>query len=127
MNPNAESDSGDFLTLREKRVAFTLLVAEMIHEATVLGYEIALNEVLRSAAAAIANANAGKGISNSLHRIGLAVDVALYRQGVYLKDSEDYRDLGLWWEAQSTPEYTLCWGGRWNDGNHLSMMHEGIR
>lgn len=118
------------MTLREKRVAFTLLVAEMIHEATVLGYEVALNEVLRSQAAATANAQAGTGITHSLHLLGLAVDIALYRGGEYLQLSDQYRELGLWWEAQSTAEYTLCWGGRFTtlkDGGHFSMMHNGIR
>ncbi len=115
------------MTLRDKRVAFTLHVADLIHEAGVLGYEIALNEVLRSQAAANANAAVGTGIRNSLHVIGLAVDVALYRCGEYLTASEDYRSLGEWWELQSTPEYTLSWGGRFGDGNHYSMMHEGRR
>lgn len=113
------------MTLRAKRVAFTRMVARLIEEADVLGYEIALNEVLRSQAQAIANAAAGTGIKASLHLIGLAVDVALYRGTEYLTKSDDYCQLGEWWERQSTEAYTLCWGGRFGDGNHYSMMHEG--
>ncbi len=116
------------MTLRDKRVVFTLHVADLIHEAGVLGYEIALNEVLRSQAAANANAKAGIGIKASLHVIGLAVDVALYRNGTYLTETEDYRPLGEWWKLQSAPGYTLRWGGDFSklkDGCHFSLEHEG--
>lgn len=118
------------MTLRQKRVAFTRMIARLIDEAEVLGYEIALNEVLRSQAQAIANAQAGIGIKASLHLIGLAVDVALYLGGEYLTLSEDYRDLGEWWERQSTPELHFAWGGNFRttkDGNHFSLEHEGRR
>lgn len=116
------------MNLRQKRVAFTRMVARLIDEADLLGFEIALNEVLRSQAAALANAKAGIGIKNSLHLVGLAVDVALYKDGHYLTRTEDYKPLGTWWTRQSTDGFRLCWGGNFmtlKDGSHFSVEHEG--
>lgn len=117
------------LSLREKRCILAQHIAALIQEAKSLGYEIALNECLRTQAQAMANAASGAGIAHSLHLVGLAVDVALYHEGAYLTTSDAYSPLGVWWEARSTTDYTLCWGGRFSkpDGNHFSMMHNGIK
>ena len=115
------------MTLREKRCVFTEHVAELIREARSLGFECALDQVKRTQAEADANAAAGTGIKRSLHLVGLAVDLLLYRDGVYLTATQDYEPLGNWWEAQSTTSYTLAWGGRFRDGNHFSLAHEGRR
>jgi hypothetical protein len=40
-------------------------------------------------------------------------------------ETKDYELLGEWWEGQSTDTFTLAWGGRFNDGNHFSMEHDG--
>jgi len=112
------------LTLREKRVLFTGLVARLIDKAFRLGFEAAGNEWLRSAAVAKANAEAGVGIADSLHIDGLALDLILYKDGEWLKKTESYLGLGEWWEQQ----HELCrWGGRFGDGNHFSLAHRGRR
>jgi len=56
----------------------------------------------------------------SLHRDRLAVDFNLFRDGVYLRGTEDYRPLGEVWEAMGG-----SWGGRFNDGNHFSLAYKG--
>lgn len=59
---------------------------------------------------------------NSNHYIRLAVDLNLFRDGEYLITTEDHKPLGEYWESL----HTLCrWGGRFNDGNHYSLEHEG--
>jgi hypothetical protein len=63
---------------------------------------------------------------NSLHHIGLAADLNLYWEGKYLSRSVDHRELGEWWEKLGdTLGLPLCWGGRFNDGNHYSLEWQG--
>jgi len=52
------------------------------------GYEYAFDQFKRTQAEANANATAGAGIAKSLHILGLAVDINLYKDGEYLEDSE---------------------------------------
>ena len=87
---------------------------------------VVVGEVERSAAAAAANAASGKGIKKSLHRERIAADLHLFREidghWIYLTSTEDHRELGEWWEKQHE---LCCWGGRFGDGNHYSLEHEG--
>lgn len=110
------------MKLSEKRVLFTKLLAELILWAHENKYMVAIDEAKRSQAQANANAASGKGISNSLHLIPLAADLVLYINGEYKTATSDYKVLGEKWESL----HPLCaWGGRFNDGNHFSLMHEG--
>jgi hypothetical protein len=71
---------------------------------------------------AIANNGKSNGILMSNHRIGLAEDYNLFKDGVYLTKTEDWTEIGEWWEKL----HPLCrWGGRFSDGNHFSLEHEG--
>jgi len=64
------------------------------------------------------------GAAFSCHKLRLAIDLNLYRDGKYCRETEDHRELGEWWEN----EHPLnVWGGRFNDGNHYSMTHEGMK
>ncbi len=116
------------MTLLEKRQLFTENLAKLIEYAINIGYKVSIGEVERSKAQAEANAKAGIGIKNSLHTLGLAVDLNLYKNGKYLENSEDHVELGKFWESLSTPEAKHRWGGRFisrRDGNHYSIEHEG--
>lgn len=113
------------MTLRQKQSLFVSLVAELISFALVAGYELTFGEAYRSPEEAARLAKLGKGIKSSLHTSRLAIDFNLFRDGKYLSTTEAHRELGEWWEAQSTPEYTCAWGGRFGDGNHYSIVHEG--
>lgn len=64
----------------------------------------------------------GEGISNSLHTDRLAIDFNLFRNGVWLKTTEDHLPLGQFWEKLHP---LCCWGGRFGDGNHYSITHQG--
>lgn len=66
--------------------------------------------------------NTGSGIRNSLHEYSLAVDTNLFKNDVYLTRTEDWRQIGEYWE-QLHPD--CRWGGRFGDGNHLSIEHWG--
>ncbi len=118
------------MTLHEKQAKFTLLVAKLIQEANRLGYELTFGECYRTLEQAAMNAASGSGITNSLHTKRLAIDLNLFKQGVWLQKSEDFLFLGTFWESLSAPDLNCCWGGRFKtrpDGNHFSIEHEGVR
>lgn len=110
------------MTLRQKQSLFVVLIARLIQHGTALGYEFTWGDAYRSPEEAARQAASGRGIVNSLHTQRLAVDLNLFRNGVYLTGTEDHRPLGEWWEQQ----HELCrWGGRFKDGNHYSLTHGG--
>ena len=116
------------MNLLEKQQVFAEDFAKLIQFAISKGFKCTFKEPIRSKEQAIANAKAGKGIVNSLHTIGLAVDLNLFKDGKYLDKSEDHRELGEFWESLYTPEAKHRWGGRFvgrPDGNHYSIEHEG--
>lgn len=115
------------MSLRAKQAAFARLVASLIIEAYRRGYEVTLGEAYRSPEEAERLAKEGKGITNSLHTQRLAIDLNLFKDGVYFGRSESYAPLGSWWEAQSGGDIECCWGGRFAkpDGNHFSIAHGG--
>jgi hypothetical protein len=114
------------MTLGEKQVEFARLVPRLIDKAFEMGYTVTLGECWRSAEEAARLAKLGKGIVGSLHTIKLAIDINLFRNGVYLTDTESHRMLGTWWEAQSAgKDFVTAWGGHWGDGNHYSIAHGG--
>lgn len=84
--------------------------------------------------------NAGNGIQRSLHQLGLAIDLKLFKgtgerdsitgeyvNYVYLVRSEDYQALGEYWESLNI----WCrWGGRFTpraDGSHFSVEFMGVK
>ena len=138
-------------TLSRKQQRFTRLIAQLIGEANVRGYALTFGEAYRSdeqaeinalggdkrwalclslqpqfpaLAAAINNNGKHGGISKSLHRKRLAVDFNVFKNGELLTDGSQFEDLGVYWEGLS-PD--CRWGGRFKDGNHFSLEHEGIR
>jgi hypothetical protein len=114
-----------YMTLRQKQSIFALRVARLILKANEMGYEVTFAEAYRSPEEAARQAKAKKGIAQSLHTQRLAIDLNLFKDGVYLSSSESHRPLGEWWERQSTEGADCCWGGRFHDGNHYSIAHDG--
>jgi hypothetical protein len=120
-------------TLAQKQATFASAVGRLIAQANSKGFEVTLGEAWRTPEQAVFrtmwDAQHGKGIANSLHLLRLAIDLNLFKGGKYLAKSEDYKELGEWWEAQSSKEFRFCWGGRFKrtDGNHFSLEHQGIQ
>ncbi len=113
------------MTIAQKQQAFAVLVARLILHASELGFAVTFGEAWRSPEEAARLATAGTGIKRSLHCDRLAVDLNLFIDGRYQRGTEAYGTLGEWWEAQSAPELACAWGGRFGDGNHFAVSHEG--
>ena len=110
------------MTLQKKQSKFALMVAQLIAKANELGYEVTLGEAYRTPEQAALNAKKGTGIARSLHCDRLAIDLNLFRDGVYLTATSDHQELGEWWERIGG-----AWGGRFTkpDGNHYSLADGG--
>ena len=111
------------MTLGKKQRLFTRLVADLLEFAHSRGYEITLGDAYRDPRL---HGDIGEkkayGHRNSCHKIRLAIDLNLFKDGGYLTETKDHEPLGIYWESLNP----LCrWGGRFNDGNHYSLEHEG--
>lgn len=114
-------------TVGQLQRRFLPLVAKLIDYAYTQGYELSAGELYRSPEQAALNAQHGTGIANSLHTLRLAVDLQLFKDGVYLTDSAAYKALGDFWK---TLDPLASWGGDFTtrpDGNHFSLTWGGIR
>lgn len=111
-------------SLQQKQSRFAGMVARLIVKAGEMGYEVTFGEAWRTPEQAALNVQKGTGIRNSLHLLRLAIDLNLFRNDVYLPNTEDHRPLGEWWESIGG-----SWGGRFArpDGNHYSLEFEGKR
>lgn len=93
--------------LRQDQSVFARKVALLLLFAYDQGYEVTLGD---------AWAKSGH-IDGSFHYKRLAIDINLFRDGVYLRKKQDHEPLGLFWESIGG-----TWGGRFRnkDGNHYS-------
>lgn len=90
------------------------------------GYEVTINEVLRSQAQAQLNAASGAGISNTLHLLKLAGDLNIFRNGKFLTTVEELRPVGEQWKSYNID---CCWGGDFHkpDADHYSLSYQGVK
>ena len=109
------------MTLRKKQSDFAYKVGHLLRKAYELGFEVTLGDAYRDPRV---HGDMGKkvayGAANSCHKLRLAIDLNLFKDGKFLETTEDHRPLGEWWESQGG-----TWGGRFNDSNHYSFEHEG--
>lgn len=108
------------MTLGEKQRKFVRMVGLLIEWAYSHNYELTFGDAYRSPEAAALNAKKGLGIASSLHCQRLAIDLNLFIGGQYQTATEAYLPLGEYWESLGG-----SWGGRFKDGNHFSLAHEG--
>jgi len=135
------------MTLGEKQKQFTFMISKLMVWAYENGYGLTFGDARRSdeqaainsigfqgreqvakliqnefpgLAAAIKNNGKADGIVHSIHQDQLAVDFNLFKDGKYLDKTIDHKPLGEFWESIGG-----TWGGRFGDGNHYSIEHEG--
>lgn len=139
------------MTLGEKQRLFVQLYRQWLTWALDQGYELTFGEAYRSdeqaeinvigqdgretvaklvqrvfpgLASAIRNNGKANGIRRTAHGNKLALDQNLFINGVYQTTTEAWRPLGEKWESL----HPLCrWGGRFGDGNHISIEHDGVK
>jgi hypothetical protein len=101
------------MTLREKQCLFSTMVTGLLSFAISRDYEVTLGDAYR-------DPRVPCGHPDSLHKLRLAIDLNLFKDGKYLTRTEDHVELGTYWESIGG-----IWGGRWVDGNHYSYSHDG--
>lgn len=115
------------MSLSDQQQVFTHNVGKLIIFAYDKGYSLTFGDAYRDPRLAVLNAQAGKGIVKSLHTQRLAVDLNLFKDGMYMAKSEDYAELGQYWK---TLDPLNRWGGDFKpvpDGNHFSSTYGGIQ
>jgi len=114
------------MTLGQKKNKFTADIASLIIYAIGKGWDLRFQpEHIRHKA-------------NSLHFIGLAKDFDLFVDSKWItkSDAPEWIELGTYWKSLSTEDCFNRWGGdfdldrdgkKFDDGNHFSIEHEGIK
>ena len=105
----------------DRQQTFTTNVAKLILYINSKGYACTFGETLRTKEMAQIYARTGKGIVDSNHIYKLAVDLNLFKNGVYLSDAKEYKQFGEYWEQLNQFNE---WGGRWKhlvDSCHFEM------
>ncbi len=111
------------LTLGQKQRRFVAMTAHLIAFAYANGYELTTGDGYRDPRVfGNIGERKGYGESRSAHKHRLAHDWNLFKGGKFLDKTEDHLPLGLFWESMGG-----AWGGRFNDGNHYSLEHAGIK
>lgn len=114
------------MTLLEKQKMFMVNLGKFLVWLAANNHEVTGGELQRTEAQAEINAKSGVGISNSLHKKCLAIDLKLFNGGVYQTDSLPYTGAGAYWKSLHPLNR---WGGDFKkqDGGHFSMEHEGVK
>lgn len=111
------------MTLGDKQRKFSLMIAKLIVWAYEQGYEITVGDFLRDKRVfGEVGKKQGYGRASSLHKLKLAADLNLFKDKVWLTETSDHQEIGEKWESMGG-----SWGGRFNDGNHYSLEHNGMR
>lgn len=111
------------MTLGDKQRRFVLMTAHLIAYAYANGYELTTGDGYRDPRVfGLMGERKGYGESRSAHKHRLAHDWNLFKDGKFLTRTEDHLPLGLFWESMGG-----AWGGRFDDGNHYSLEHGGVK
>jgi hypothetical protein len=113
------------MTLGQKQRLFSRLISELVLWIYDQGYEVTDGDAYRDPRIhGKFGESGGYGRASSCHKVRLARDYNLFKDGEWLQETEDHAFIGEKWESM----HELCrWGGRFKDGNHYSFEHEGNR
>ena len=111
------------MRLGKKQELFMRLLPRLIDKAHNLGFEIRGGDLFRDPRLhGEHGTKKGYGHKTSCHKLKLAIDLNLFKDGRFVSSTAGHKELGEWWEKQ----HELCrWGGRFKDGNHYSITHWG--
>jgi hypothetical protein len=108
--------------MREKQEIFAKNVAKLINFIFAHGYTCTLGEAYRTKEQAEWYAEKDIGSKNSLHCKRLAIDLNIFKDGIFLTSTNDYEFAGEYWYSIHSDNR---WGGIGGDGNHFSMSDKG--
>jgi len=105
-------------TSRKEQARFAQMVGKLLRKVDELGYEVTFGEAWRPEWVAREYERQGIGKKNTFHTKRQAIDLNLFKDGVWLKTTDAHLPLGLYWESIGG-----TWGGRFRkpDGNHYSL------
>ena len=108
------------MKLGQKQELFMRLLPRLIDKAHELGFEVRGGDLFRDPRVhgAIGEKKSYSS-ANSKHKEKCAIDLNLFKNGKFLQQTSDHKELGEWWESQHE---LCCWGGRFNDGNHYELI-----
>ena len=111
--------------LSAKQARFTFMVGQLIEFAKEHGYRLTWGDAYRDPRLhGQLGKKKGYGRRESCHKLRLAVDFNLFKQSNgkwrYCYSTKAHLPLGEYWESIGG-----SWGGRFNDGNHYSLEHQG--
>lgn len=113
------------MKLGQKQRLFSRLTIQLYQHIIDQGYEFTYGDAYRdSRVFGEAGDSKGYGRSKSNHKVRLAIDINLFKDGEYLTRTIDHAPIGEYWESLHED---CTWGGRFNDGNHYSFVHNGRR
>lgn len=113
------------MSLRKLQTEYARLIPRLIDKAFELGYEVTLGDAYRDP-----RVHGALGVRKSYshpksaHKVRLALDLNLFKDGEFKELTDDHRQLGEWWEQQHS---LARWGGRFDDGNHYSFEWDGVK
>jgi hypothetical protein len=108
---------GVAMSLNKIQWDFTKCVARLLLRMEEDGYDVSFGDAYR-------DPRAPYGHPNSAHKKRLAIDLNLFKDGAYLSLTEDHAEFGEYWK---TLHPLARWGGDFEDGNHYSFEHEGVK
>jgi len=113
------------LTTGAAQRLFMRLVPRLIDRIHEQGYECTVGDAYRDPRVfGELGEHLGYGHARSAHKRRLAIDINLFRDGVYLQKTEDHKPFGEWWKQQ----HPLCRSGiDFQDGNHYSLEWDGVK
>lgn len=107
--------------LYDKQCKFTKMIPRLIDKAHELGFDVTIGDAFRDPRVfGAVGVKMSYSAASSCHKMRLAIDLNLFKNGKFLETTEAHRQLGEWWESQGG-----TWGGRFNDANHYSLEFEG--
>ena len=105
------------MKLGEKQKLFNRFIPMLLFKMIADGYQPVIEYVFRCKDCPV-------GHGNSNHKRKLAIDIDLFWDGKWLTETDDHKPFGLFWESL----HPMCrWGGRWGDGRHYSIEHNGVK
>ena len=108
------------MTLGERQELFMRLLPRLIDHAHGLGFDIRGGDLFRDARAHGEMGEQGPyGNKNSNHKMKCAIDLNLFKDGVYLTTTADHQELGEWWDELHAQ---TRWGGAYDDANHYEVI-----